>query len=229
MPARRLPPICASAAGSIPPRLCRRCTPAMRGWTGAGSESDASGSDSSPAIWRCKMAAPASALPRRCRSPARVAASSVSASATRRRLRQRLGRLSRPPLAAAACQQLNAEVKDLLWSGGGFTGACASQCRFRLSPCCARATLRGDGTFSWQNGQYAFTPSGCVQASLAAFHPGASDLAKNVQGEICAPPQQPLLTGEGIGLDIDRRGARRLRRSAAGNGACGKGGRRPGF
>ena len=62
--------------------------------------------------------------------------------------------------------------------------------------------MRGDGTFSWQNGQYAFTPSGCVRASLAAFHPGASDLAKNVQGDICAPPGQPLLTGEGVGWTL---------------------------
>src|SRR5262249_32730323 len=44
--------------------------------------------------------------------------------------------------------------------------------------------------------------SGCVHGSLAAFPPGASDLAKNVQGDICAPPGQPLLTGEGIGWTL---------------------------
>ena len=91
---------------------------------------------------------------------------------------------------------LNAEVKDLLWSGGGFTAHARFNADFDYAML-RRAGLRGDGTFSWQNGQYAFTPSGCVRGSLAAFHPGASDLAKNVQGDICAPPQQPLLTGEG--------------------------------
>jgi hypothetical protein len=92
---------------------------------------------------------------------------------------------------------LNAEVKDLLWSGGGFTARARFNADFDYAML-RRAALRGDGTILWQNGQYAFTPSGCVQASLAAFHPGASDLAKNVQADICAPPQQPLLTGEGV-------------------------------
>ena|GEM_PF-1280640 len=96
---------------------------------------------------------------------------------------------------------LNAEVKDLLWSGGGFTAHARFDTDFDYAML-RRAALRGDGTMSWQNGQYAFTPSGCVRASLAAFHPGASDLAKNVQGDICAPPQQPLLTGEGMGWTL---------------------------
>jgi len=91
---------------------------------------------------------------------------------------------------------LNAEVKDLLWSGGGFTAHARLNADFDYAML-RHAVLRGDGTILWQNGQYAFTPSGCMHASLAAFHPGASDLAKNVQGDICALPQQPLLTGEG--------------------------------
>jgi hypothetical protein len=96
---------------------------------------------------------------------------------------------------------LNAEVKDLLWSGGGFTAHARFNADFDYAML-RRVALRGNGTISWQNGQYAFTPSGCVQASLAAFHPGASDLAKNIQGDICAPPQQPLLTGEGVGWTL---------------------------
>jgi hypothetical protein len=96
---------------------------------------------------------------------------------------------------------LTTEVRDLLWSGGGFTAHGRVVADFDYTML-RRASLRSDGTFSWQNGQYAFTPSGCVEASLAAFHPGASDLAKNVQAEICAPPQQPLLTGEGIGWTL---------------------------
>src|SRR3569833_2573240 len=80
-----------------------------------------------------------------------------------------------------------------------------------------------------QNGQYAFTPSGCVRASLAAFHPGASDLAKNVQGDICAPPQQPLLTGEGMGWTLTgeaRNAAAELPLATArgGGGAAGRAG-----
>jgi hypothetical protein len=96
---------------------------------------------------------------------------------------------------------VSADVKDLLWSGGGFTAHARLNADFSYAML-QRAALRGDGTLSWQNGQYAFTPSGCMQVSLAAFHPGASDLARNVQADICAPPQQPLLTGEGAGWTL---------------------------
>jgi len=96
---------------------------------------------------------------------------------------------------------VSADVKDLLWSGGGFTAHARLHADFSYAML-QRAALRGDGTFSWQNGQYAFTPAGCMQVSLAAFHPGASDLARNVQADICAPPQQPLLTGEGAGWTL---------------------------
>ena len=92
-------------------------------------------------------------------------------------------------------------MRHLVWSGGGFTSNAAFSARFNFAM--LRGTdVAGQGTFSWQNGQYAFTPSGCVRAALAAFHPGASDLAKNVRGDICAPPNQPLLTGEGIGWTL---------------------------
>ena len=92
-------------------------------------------------------------------------------------------------------------LRNLVWSGGGFTSDAALAARFNF------AMLQGSdisarGTFSWQNGQYAFKPSGCVHAVLAAFHPGDSDLARNVQGDICALPNQPLLTGEGIGWTL---------------------------
>ena len=92
-------------------------------------------------------------------------------------------------------------LSNLLWSGGGFTTQAALAARFNFAML-RGVDLAGKGTFSWQNGQYAFTPSGCVRASLAAFHPGASDLARNVQGDLCAPPSQPLLTGEGIGWTL---------------------------
>jgi hypothetical protein len=92
-------------------------------------------------------------------------------------------------------------LSNLLWSGGGFTTKAAFSTRFNFAML-RGVDLAGRGTFSWQNGQYAFTPSGCLRAALAAFHPGASDMAKNVQGDVCAPANQPLLTGEGIGWTL---------------------------
>jgi hypothetical protein len=92
-------------------------------------------------------------------------------------------------------------LRNLLWSGGGFTSQASLKTHFDFAM--LRGTdLSGQGTFSWQNGQYAFTPSGCVRGQLAAFHPGASDLAKNISADICAAPNQPLLTGEGIGWTL---------------------------
>ena len=87
-------------------------------------------------------------------------------------------------------------LRNLLWSGGGFTSDAALSARFNFAML-RGADVSGRGTVSWQNGQYAFTPSGCVRGSLAAFRPGAGDLAKNIKGDICAPPHQPLVTGEG--------------------------------
>jgi hypothetical protein len=93
------------------------------------------------------------------------------------------------------------KLTDLVWTGGGFTSDVALSARFNFAML-RGSDISGRGKFSWQNGQYAFTPSGCMRATLTAFHPGASDLAKNVQGDICASPHQPLLTGEGIGWTL---------------------------
>ncbi|HSS13595.1 MAG TPA: YdbH domain-containing protein [Rhizomicrobium sp.] len=92
-------------------------------------------------------------------------------------------------------------LRNLVWSGGGFTGDAGLNTHFNFAML-RGADVSGRGIFSWQNGQYAFRPSGCMHAVLAAFHPGDSDLAKNVRGDICAPPNQPLLTGEGIGWTL---------------------------
>jgi hypothetical protein len=89
----------------------------------------------------------------------------------------------------------------MLWSGGGFTTEGNFSTRFNFAMLHG-VDLAGRGTFSWQNGQYAFTPSGCLKAALAAFHPGTSDLAQNVRGDICTPSHQPLLTGEGMGWTL---------------------------
>ena len=104
-------------------------------------------------------------------------------------------------LAGSGLPSAKLTVRDLMWSGGGFTSQAAFSTHFDFAMLHG-TDMAGQGIFSWQNGQYAFTPSGCIRAALAAFHPGASDLAKNVQGDICAPQNQPLLTGEGIGWTL---------------------------
>lgn len=99
--------------------------------------------------------------------------------------------LSGPGLPAASLA-----LHNLVWSGGGFTSAVALTARFNFMMLHG-ASIAAHGTVSWQGGHYAFTPAGCAPVTLAAFHPGASDLAKDVRGAICATGGQPLVTGEG--------------------------------
>ncbi len=87
-------------------------------------------------------------------------------------------------------------LHNLVWSGGGVTADARLDARFSF------AMLRGvvlgaHGKLSWQDGRYGFMPAGCVHATLAAFHPGASDLAKDIRAEICGVKNRPLVTGEG--------------------------------
>ncbi|HWY65946.1 MAG TPA: YdbH domain-containing protein [Rhizomicrobium sp.] len=104
-------------------------------------------------------------------------------------------------LNGAGLPATNLSLHKLLWSGGGFTTEGVFSTRFNFAMLHG-VDLAGRGTISWQNGQYAFAPSGCVKASLVAFHPGASDLAQNVRSDICAPSHQPLVTGEGMGWTL---------------------------
>jgi hypothetical protein len=87
-------------------------------------------------------------------------------------------------------------VRHLVWSGGGFTSDATVAARFNFAML-RGADLAASGTLSWKEGRYAFTPAGCARIALAAFHPAASDLAKNIRASFCAARDRPLITGEG--------------------------------
>jgi hypothetical protein len=86
-------------------------------------------------------------------------------------------------------------ARRLMWTGGGLTGDAALKTHFNFAML-RGADIAANGTVSYQAGHYAFAPVGCAQVSLAAFHPGASDLATDVRTQICGTGQ-PLITGEG--------------------------------
>ncbi len=86
-------------------------------------------------------------------------------------------------------------ARRLMWTGGGLTGDAAFKTRFNFAML-RGADIAANGTVSYQAGHYAFTPSGCAQVSLTAFHPGASDLAKDIRTQVCGTGQ-PLIAGEG--------------------------------
>lgn len=99
-------------------------------------------------------------------------------------------------LSGTGLPNANLAVNNLVWSGGGLTGDAVLSARFNY------AMLRGanigtQGAISWQSGRYTFQPSQCARATLAAFHPAASDLAREVRANICASAGRPLLAGEG--------------------------------
>jgi hypothetical protein len=92
-------------------------------------------------------------------------------------------------------------LRNFIWKDGDFTTSATLASRFSY------AMLRGadvtaSGTASWQAGRYAFTPTNCARIALAAFHPGASDLAKDVRGSLCATQNKPVLTGEGANWEL---------------------------
>jgi hypothetical protein len=100
----------------------------------------------------------------------------------------------RATLHGGGLPEASAEVKDLVWSGGGLTAHARFATDFDYAML-KRAHLDGAGIISWQSGRYGFTPAGCANIKLAAFHPGDSDLAKDIQTELCGTG--PLLAGEG--------------------------------
>jgi hypothetical protein len=99
-------------------------------------------------------------------------------------------------LAGGGLPPVRLGLRNFLWKDGGFTTNATLASRFSF------AMLRGadvaaSGTASWQAGRYAFTPTSCARVILAAFHPGAGDLAKNMRGTLCGAQNQPAFSGEG--------------------------------
>ena len=87
-------------------------------------------------------------------------------------------------------------VENLVWNRAGLTANAGLSTRLSYAML-HDASLSTSGTLSWQSGRYAFTSRGCGRFNLAAFHPGASDLAKNIRAAICPAGGQPLIVGEG--------------------------------
>jgi len=101
----------------------------------------------------------------------------------------------RAVLRGGGLPNASAEIRNLVWSGGSLTAHARLNADFDYAML-RRAAMRGEGTLSWQSGRYGFAPTSCVNIKLAAFRPGASDLARDISTELCGTGA-PLLTGEG--------------------------------
>jgi hypothetical protein len=84
----------------------------------------------------------------------------------------------------------NLALRDLVWTGGGFTANATLNTRLNFAML-RNASVNGAGAVAWQSGRFAFTPMACARVALAAFHPGASDLAKDIRASLC-PDGKPL-------------------------------------
>src|SRR6185312_11143310 len=90
---------------------------------------------------------------------------------------------------------VNLGTTDLAWADGRLSGNIVLDTRFDYLML-RDAALSAKGAISWQGGRYAFTPASCMPLSLAAFHPGQTDLARNIRATFCSAGK-PLLSGEG--------------------------------
>lgn len=96
-------------------------------------------------------------------------------------------------------------LRNFIWKDGGFTTDATLASRFSYAML-RGADIAASGAASWQGGRYAFTPSSCARFALSAFHPGASDLAKDVRGTLCPASNQPVISGEGANWKLTGEG-----------------------
>ena len=88
-------------------------------------------------------------------------------------------------------------LRDLAWSNGALTAHAALNTRFSFAML-HNAGVSGEGAVAWHSNRFAFTPATCARVTLAAFHPGASDLAKDIRANVC-PDGPPLFTFDADG------------------------------
>jgi hypothetical protein len=82
--------------------------------------------------------------------------------------------------------------------GNGFAGDMAVRARGDYDML-RGGDLAAAGKLVSQNGRITFRPDNCARMTLAAFHPGDSDLARDISGLICPAADKPLLTSDASG------------------------------
>lgn len=83
-------------------------------------------------------------------------------------------------------------LSNLALNGDGARGDAVLSARFNYAML-RGAQVNANGILSLDGARYTFQSSSCARATLAAFRPGVSDLAKDARGNICAA----RLEGEG--------------------------------
>lgn len=88
-------------------------------------------------------------------------------------------------LSGSGLPAVKLTLSNLVLNGDGARGDAALSARFNYAML-RGAQVNANGILSLNGARYAFQSSSCAPARLTAFRPGASDLAKDVRGSICA-------------------------------------------
>jgi hypothetical protein len=101
--------------------------------------------------------------------------------------------LSGPGLPAVSVSS-----KDIRWQDGALTAGTVLRARFDFDMLHG-ADIAANGTAAWKNGAFTVRLGSCAPVALKAFHPGQSDLAREISGAICPTPVQAAIAADGTG------------------------------
>ena len=88
----------------------------------------------------------------------------------------------------------------------GFSGDVALDARFSFDML-RQAAIQAKGAASFAQGAFTFVLAGCAPTTLAAFHPGASDLARDIKGALCPQGKTFVFDASGWRASAAARGA----------------------
>ena len=101
--------------------------------------------------------------------------------------------LSGPGLPA-----LSFSSRAFRFQDGAFSGDAALKAHFDFDMLHG-AEIEAGGTAAFRDGVFTFRLGGCAPATLAGFHPAASDLAQTIHGSVCAAPGQETFSASASG------------------------------
>lgn len=104
---------------------------------------------------------------------------------------------------------LKLSMPDFGWADGAFQAQARIEARLNYAAFRGIA-LAGSGHVQGKAGMWAYFANDCAGLSVAAFHPGAADMAKSVAASLCPLPGKALVAfgAEGLALDAIARNAK---------------------
>jgi hypothetical protein len=89
--------------------------------------------------------------------------------------------------------RISLSARDVSWRNGVLVSNADLSARFDFDMLHG-VEITANGAARLQNGVFSFRLGSCAPVALAAFHPGASDLAQGIRGEICPVPGTDTLS-----------------------------------